>query len=206
MTAEGTRRDILTFGIGTPSGWHAIPLASASDPEWGRSLASSLVADEVVQAHLADELELARSRFRSMDDPALTAAVWIPFPEIGRAGAALAFSLAPIELLGSPDRCEAALAAPVVVPDADYSYFAVQTWRTQIDAGELVGSHNLIAHAGADGGAELEERVVAVVFPPDAAQAVQFVASAENLGVFTDMAQDVQDLVATLTLTLEAAE
>lgn len=202
MTVNGTRGDIVDFGIGMPEHWYPMPLSEASAPDWAEALAASLVADQGMRAKLADELAYARSRFRSMRNPAMTAAVWIPFPEIGRAGAALVFSLAPIELVGSPDQYEEALASPVVEPDSGESYFAVQTWRSAVDAGELVGSHNLIAHALDDGGAELEERVVAVVYPPGAAQVVQFVASAENLGVFTDMASDVQALVATLTVTL----
>lgn len=204
MTANGTRRDIVDFRIGTPERWYPMPLAEASDPDWATTLACSLFDDEGMRAKLADELAFARSRFRAMRNPAMTAAVWIPYPEIGRAGAALVFSLAPLEVVGSPDQYEEALAAPVVEPDSGQSYFAVQTWRSTVDAGELVGSHNLIAHAVPDGGAELEERVVAVVYPPDAAQVVQFVASAENLGVFTDMASDVQTLVSTLTVTLAA--
>lgn len=202
MTANGTRRDIVDFSIGTPERWYPMPLADGSDPDWPAHLAASLVDDQGMRAKLADELAFARSRFREMRNPAMTAAVWIPYPEIGRAGAALVFSLAPVELVGTPDQYEEALAAPVVEPDSGQSYFAVQTWRSIVDAGELVGSHNLIAHALPDGSAELEERVVAVVYPPDAAQVVQFVASAENLGVFTDMASDVQALVETLTVTL----
>lgn len=202
MTANGTRRDIVDFSIGTPERWYPMPLAEGSDPDWPATLAASLVNDHGMRAKLADELAFARSRFREMRNPAMTAAVWIPYPEIGRAGAALVFSLAPLAVVGSPDQYEEALAAPVVEPDSGQSYFAVQTWRSSVDAGELVGSHNLIAHALPDGSAELEERVVAVVYPPDAAQVVQFVASAENLGVFTDMASDVQTLVSTLTVTL----
>lgn len=202
MTANGTRRDIVDFRIGAPERWYPMPLAEASDPDWPAALAASLVDDHGMRARLADELAFARSRFRELRNPALTAAVWIPFPEIGRAGAALVFSLAPLAVVGTPDQYEEALASPVAEPDSGQSYFAVQTWRSAVDAGELVGSHNLIAHALPDGSAELEERVVAVVYPPDAAQAVQFVASAENLGVFTDMASDVQTLVSTLSVTL----
>ncbi len=205
MAAE-TVRDIVDFGIGMPPGWYPMPLEAAADLAWGIALASTLTEHDTMRARLADELELARSRFREIGDPALTAAVWIPFPQIGRTGAALAFSLAPLEDVGDPDGCEAALADPVVGAEESYRYFAVQTWRARIAAGEVVGSHNLIAHPMEDGGAELEERVVAVVFPPGAAQAVQFVASAENLGVFTDMVQDVQDLVATLAVTLGEPE
>lgn len=202
MTVRETRRDVVDFGIGLLESWYPMPLTADSGPQWSRELAEALTADADAQRRLSEELELARSRFRSIGDPTITAAVWIPFPQIGRAGAAVVFSLAPVELLGGPDAYEAALASPAVDPDGAESYYAVQTWRSQVDAGEVVGSHNLIAHLGAGGGAELEERVVAVVYPPGAAQAVQFVASAENLGVFTDMVQDVQDLVSTLTVTL----
>jgi hypothetical protein len=205
VTADGTRRDIVDFGIGMPERWYPMPLAAGSDPEWATALAASVVADQGMRAKLADELAFARSRFRELRNPALTAAVWIPYPEIGRAGAALVFSLAPLDVVGTPDQYQDALASPIVEPDSGQSYFAVQTWRSAVDAGELVGSHNLIAHALPDGSAELEERVVAVVYPPEAAQVVQFVASAENLGVFTDMASDVQALVATLNVTLADA-
>lgn len=205
MTADGTRRDIVDFGIRTPERWYPMPLAAGSDPEWATALAASVVADHGMRAKLADELAFARSRFRELRNPALTAAVWIPYPEIGRAGAALVFSLAPLDVVGTPDQYQEALASPLVEADSGQSYFAVQTWRSTVDAGELVGSHNLIAHALPDGSAELEERVVAVVYPPEAAQVVQFVASAENLGVFTDMASDVQALVATLSVTLADA-
>ena len=200
-------RDIVDFQVGLAEGWYPMPLALATSPEWSRELATRLVIDPKVRDHLVDELDFARARLASMKNSRLTAAVWVPYPGTGRASAAVVFELTPVATLGSPEPYEAFLTSYTDREESGLSYYSVRTWRSTIAVGELVGSHNLIAHA-TDGpeGAVLEERVVIAVFPPGAAQAVQFIFSAESLGAFVNMPRETQEFVETLTLTLEATE
>jgi hypothetical protein len=141
-----------------------------------------------------------------MNNPRLTAAIWVPYPETGRASAAVVFELTPVAALGSPEVFEEFLQSYTDREESGLNYYSVRTWRSTIAVGELVGSHNLIAHA-TDGpeGAVLEERAVVAVFPPGAAQAVQFIFSAESLGAFVNMPRETQEFVETLALTLGAA-
>lgn len=183
-----------------------MPLASTASSEWSHELAMRLVIDSEVQHRLAGELDFARSRLSSMNNPRLTAAVWVPYPETGRASAAVVFELTPVAELGSPETYEGFLESYTDREESGLNYYSVRTWRSTTAVGELIGSHNLIAHAteGPEG-AVLEERVVIAVYPPGAAQAVQFIFSAESLGAFVNMPRETQEFVETLSLTLEAA-
>ncbi|MET4703591.1 hypothetical protein [Frigoribacterium sp. UYMn621] len=199
-------RDIVDFRVGLSEGWYPLPLSSTSSAEWSIELAAELVIDPEVRGRLAGELDFARTRLSSMNNPRLTAAIWVPYPETGRASAAVVFELTPVAALGSPEVFEEFLQSYTDREESGLNYYSVRTWRSTIAVGELVGSHNLIAHA-TDGpeGAVLEERAVVAVFPPGAAQAVQFIFSAESLGAFVNMPRETQEFVETLALTLGAA-
>ncbi len=199
-------RDIVDFSVGLGPTWHAMPLAGDAR-EWAKGLAAGLTEDEVARTTLTDELVFAQGRLAGMGRSTLRAAVWIPFPETGRAGAALVFELTPVSTVGDPDGFEAFLEGAASREIDGQSYYSVRTWRSEVDAGPLVGAYDLIAHDGltSDGGDLLEERVVIGVFPPGTTDFVQFIFSAENLGVFTNMPQETQDMVASLQITTEAA-
>lgn len=206
MTANEGLRDIVEFHVGLTDDWHPMPLAGADAAEWAGSLAETLATEPEHVASLADDLRHARQNLESMSNPRMTAAVWVPYPDSGRASAAIVFELTDLKPGDGPESFEKLLQSYETYQEPGLSYYSVQTWRGSVDAGELVGSHNLIAHAGEDPQmATLEERVVVGVFPAGAAQFVQFICSAESLGSFTNAPQQVQDFVATLTVRLEDA-
>ncbi len=195
-------RGIGDFAVGLTPEWHAMPLAG-DGAAWSSELAGSLTDDETARASLAAELALAHDRIAGLEDRLMTAAVWVPYPETGRAGAAMVFELTPRSLAGDPDAFERFLADAASRNEGEQNYYSVQTWRSEVPAGELVGSYNLIAHeTGDENGAVLEERTVIGVFPPGSSDFVQFVFSAENLGIFTNMVQQTQDVAATLEVQL----
>ncbi len=187
-----------------PDGWYPVPLGSDQASEWSRNLSDRLCDEPAERAALAAELELVRERLASPVNPRLTAAVWVPYPLAGTAAAAVVFCLTDLGEADSAERFEEHLAGYADYREPGLSYYSVQTWREGVDAGPLVGSHNLVSHFDPHLGlAVLEERVVIGVFPPGARQFVQFIFSAENVGAFVNMPQQTQDFVATLTVTLD---
>lgn len=206
MTDASTRA-IADFQVALPESWEPMPLGSDAPPQWADELAGRLVpADEMAQRMLAVELSGAQAQFDAMDDPRIRAAVWVPEPQTGRAGAAMIFMLADRRTIGSPDEHEAFLASYAERDDLGESYYSVSTWRSSVDAGEVVGSHNLVAHPTDDPeGASLEERVVITVFPPRSIEVVQFIFSAEGLGSFLNMPQQCFEFVEGLTVETEPA-
>lgn len=202
---ERLDREISDFKVALPESWEPMPLGDDAPPQWADELAARLVpADEFGERMLAMELTAAQAQFASMEDPRIRAAVWVPFPETGRASAAMIFLLADRASVGSPDEYEAFLASYADRTSGEESYYSVSTWRSSIDAGDVVGSHNLIAHTTDDPeAAQLEERVVISVFPPATSEVVQFIFSAEGLGSFTNMPQQCFEFVAGLEIQAE---
>lgn len=196
--------DITDFGVGLPDGWHPLPLGAEVPGVWAGELGERLCPEPDHREALVAELELARVRLASFASPTLTAAVWVPAPESGRPAAAVVFELTDLGEVDTPDGYERQLAAYADHQEPGLSYYSVQTWREAVDAGPLVGSYNLVSHFDPEAGlGALEERVVIGVFPANAAQFVQFIFSAENIGTFVNMPQQTQDFVSTLTVTLE---
>jgi len=199
--------EVTEFAVGLPDGWYPMPL-DVDSAEWSAGLASSLTADASVVTRLAAELRGAQETVVSMDDPLVRAAVWVDSPETGHADAVMVFSLAELSDTGSPDDYEQFLLSYRDRGDADGLFYSVSTWRSEVDAGPVVGSYNLIAHSDEQGdllGSYLEERVVIAVFPPRAAQCVQFIFSAQGLGSFRNAPEETQGIVAGLRVTLDAA-
>lgn len=190
--------DIASFDIALPDGWHEIPLHG--DDAWPSRTARGFGVPDVEQT-LATQLTAVRDSVRGYGEGRTTAAAFVPYPETGRVAGVLAVALTAVSALGSPDALEEALRTQAA-GDGSQAYH-VQTWCADVDAGLLVGAHCMLVHPDAAGGAPLEERVIATVYPPGAAQAVQLIASAAGLSDFDDMAQSVQDIAQTLRVRRE---
>lgn len=183
--------DIVAFDLTLPEGWHGMPLREAA---WPRELVTALAPGD-----RADQLETALGEAQrgvaSFADPRMRAAAFVEFPETGTVSGVLAFGLVAISALGDPDVLEGTLRSEGSADGAEP--YGVQSWQADVDAGRLVGAHYLLAHTELPE-AVLEERVVLTVYPRDAAQAVQIVATASGLGAFPDMASAIQSIAATL--------
>lgn len=197
-------RDIADFRLGLPEEWYPMPLDD-SGRSWPGELAASLTDDPDAATRLTGELESARAAFVGMDDPLIRAAVWVGEPESGHADAAMVFAMAEVDEIGMPDQYERFLASYANRTTDGEFYYNVSTWRSAVPAGEVVASHNMVAHPEADDaeGSLLEERVVIAVYPPGAAQAVQFIFSAQGLGSFENMPEQTQSIVLNLHVRLE---
>ncbi|MGN6327261.1 hypothetical protein [Pseudolysinimonas sp.] len=194
--------DIADFRLGLPDEWYPM---SIEDDAWATGLAAELTDDPEARLRLTGELESARRAFAAMNDPLVRAAVWVGEPDTGHADAAMVFAMADVEEAGEPGEYERFLASYAGTTVSEDFYYSVSTWRSAVPAGEVVGSHNLIAHPGADAaeGSLLEERTVIAVYPPGSAQAVQFVFSAQGLGSFENMPEQTQAIAAGLSVALE---
>lgn len=196
--------DIAEYDIALPDRWHAMPLETDA-AAWPDELAAQLVLDEEARGRLAAGLRVARDGVLDFADWRMRAAAFVEFPETGAVSGILVMALVETSALGSPDALAASLAEPQTADGA--SPYGAQVWRSQVDAGALVGAHYLLAHpAAVAAGAPLEERVVVTVFPSGAAQAVQIVASANGIGAFPDMASSIEEIVATLRVHSAEAE
>jgi hypothetical protein len=205
MTASSEVRvkDIVEFSVGLDPHWYRVDLEST---EWAMQLARTVVPRGLMQEsgiRLAAELEQMRRRMASMRDPRATVAVWIPSPETGRASCAVVFELTDLAAGDDPESYLSTLEANRGRTSPGTKYLEVTTWRAEIDAGLVVGAHNLIARRQlGELEATVEERTVFGVFVPGARQVVQFVFSAESLGAFTNMPGQTQAIIENLSVTL----
>ena len=207
VNADGAAglRDIVAFDIDLPEPWHPMPLErnNAAD-SWPFDLAERLAPGSEAGRWLREELAAVQLRLRAMDDPYLTAAVFIPAPESGRASCVVGFTGIAIDEVGTPHNFEASLQNDAVVQIPGRRVRDVLTWSGDTDLGPLVGANNLIEHRNpGDAAGVLEERTIFGLYPVGAAQMVQFIFSTHDLGVFSNMSQQTQDLVQTLQVTLD---
>jgi len=194
--------DIVDLEIDLGDDWHGLPL-DALDPAPERLAAELCPDDPEAAAMLARSLADVRESFLEIDDGRLTAAVHIGFPGTGLVDGALVFGLADLVEVGSPETLETSL---LTAESADGAQrYNASTWRERTDPGELVGAHYLLAHPVSTDSAKLEERVVVTVYPPGAAQVVQFVASAQNLSAFDNLPGEIEAMARTLRCRIEEA-
>ncbi|CAM3478631.1 hypothetical protein [Isoptericola cucumis] len=96
----------------------------------------------------------------------------------------------------------------LVAESDDPPYVYAQSLDATVPAGDVRGAHLMIGHLDpdlGDGVAHLEERVALGVFPPDSPDMLEVTVIANGVSVFDDMPQAVVDLLAGLTVELEAA-
>lgn len=190
--------DVVGFSVVLPEGWYAMPV---DDTAWAAAL-SDRIAPHEVRERLEQSLREVQDGTRAFADSTMRAAVFVEFPETGSVSGMLVQALASRDTLGDPDRLVAALEQPQRQTSDGASGYGVQTWRQDLPAGAAVGAHYLLAHPMGEDAGMLEERVVVTVYPPDAAQAVQLVATANGIEAFPDMASSMMAIAATLAVDL----
>lgn len=201
-------RDIVDLSVNAEPTWYPIPLGGVETKLWGETLAAEIVTNAAKQRALSAQLTTLQVRLAGIGNPRVSCAVWIPYPESGRASCALGFELTDI---GAGLSSEAAAASYLTELQADEGrrfpgteYLGVTTWTGEVAAGPFVAAHNFISRRDlGDAEATIEERTVFAVFPPGAAQYVQLVFSAEGIGAFVNMPRETEEVVATLQIELE---
>jgi len=201
-------RDIVDLNVNPEPTWYPIPLGGVETALWGETLAAEVVADAVSRGTLGAQLTALQVRLAGIGNPRVSCAVWVPYPESGRASCALGFELTDI---GAGLSTEAAAAAYLADLQADEGrrypgteYLSVTTWQGEVPAGPFVAAHNLVSRRDlGDDEATIEERTVFAVFPPGAAQLVQLVFSAESVGAFLNMPRQTEEVAAALRIELE---
>jgi len=201
-------RDIVDLSVNPDQTWYPIPLGGPETALWGETLAAEVVTDAVSRRTLGGQLTNLQVRLAGIGNPRISCAVWIPYPESGRASCALGFELTDI---GAGLTSEQAAATYLAGLQADEGrrfpgteYLGVTTWTGEVAAGPFVAAHNFISRRDpGDEEATIEERTVFAVFPPGAAQYVQLVFSAEGVGAFVNMPRQTEEVVAALRIELE---
>ena len=201
-------RDIVDLNINPESTWYPIPLGGAETALWGETLAAEVVTDALSRRTLGAQLTALQVRLAGIGNPRVSCAVWVPYPESGRASCALGFELTDIGAgLSSADAAAQQLAEMQADEGRRFpgtEYLGVTTWEGEVEAGPFVAAHNFISRRDpGDAEATIEERTVFAVFPPGAAQFVQLVFSAEGVGAFVNMPRQTEEVVATLRVELE---
>ncbi|MFC5928121.1 hypothetical protein D6T64_10460 [Cryobacterium melibiosiphilum] len=206
VNTQGAARlsDIVAFDIDLPEGWYPMPLrAEPSADAWPADFAERLASEPAAGARLREQLAALQLRLRSMGDPYLTAAVYIPAPESGQASCVLGFKALPLTEVGSPNEFQASLENDAAVQLPGRRVRDVLAWAGDTALGPLVGANNLIEHRNpGDAEGAIEERTIFGLYPVGAAQMVQFIFSTHDLAAFENMSQQTQDLVQTLQVTL----
>jgi len=201
-------RDVVDLSVNPEPTWYPIPLGGAETALWGETLAAEVVTDALSRRTLGTQLTALQVRLAGIGNPRVSCAVWIPYPESGRASCALGFELTDITAGLTSEEAAAQQLAEMQADEGRRSpgteYLGVTTWEGEVPAGPFVAAHNFIARRDpGDAEATIEERTVFAVFPPGAAQFVQLVFSAEGVGAFVNMPRQTEEVVATLRVELE---
>ena len=201
-------RDIVDLGLDADQSWYPVPLGGAETALWGETLAAELTPAGASRNTLGGQLKALQQRLAGIGNPRVSCAVWIPYPESGRASCALGFELSDLGPGLSADIAAAAYLADLQADEGrrypGTEYLSVTTWQGEVPAGPFVAAHNLVSRRDlGDDAATIEERTVFAVFPPGAAQLVQLVFSAESVGAFVNMPRQTEEVVAALRIELE---
>jgi hypothetical protein len=196
-------RPIADFDFNVTDDWYPVDLAPESRSQWPRETAQEAVPSREGREVVTGELAVLHERLLGIDDPGLTAAVWIPDEEPAYVKCVLTFRVSEIESGETPESYEASLGSDENrrAPGEDYNI--VKTWMAQIDAGIAVGAYNLITYT--DPGEEYghpEARTIIAVFPKGAAQKLEFIFTTQNIATFDDLVELSMGCVASTTVQL----
>jgi hypothetical protein len=220
-------RRIAGYELSLGEGWTIVPPDLSDVDSWSREQAARLVpagtgpvfpqgpdgstrgvdgADAGVDpvALLADGIAAVARAAAGTQIDALAVAFMARRPETGMVEAML--TVVGQEGLGA-DEFAADLERSVSGSD-DPAYLYAQAIEGTVPAGEVRGAHLMIGHVDSDLGQEvahLEERVALGVFPSDCPDMIEVTAVANGVSVFDDMPRAIVDLLAGLTIELEAA-
>ncbi|MGW8565475.1 hypothetical protein [Isoptericola sp. NPDC055881] len=209
-------RPIAGFELRLPESWYAVPTETPDLVEaWARSTAARIVAEagtsgglevpaQELAASLAAQLEDVGRAVADTGIRGLVTAALVRRPELGVVDAM-------VTVAAQPDLAREEFAAQLaagVEDSQEHDYAFASRFDGTCAAGEVEGLHAMITHFGElgdEGSGVLEERVVLGVFPPESADMVEVTAVARSVGTFDDMAQEMVDLLAGLTVETETA-
>ncbi|KQV07161.1 hypothetical protein [Leifsonia sp. Root112D2] len=205
---DANRRDrvIADYDIGLPESWYQVDLEAAPGVVWARGLAQQLAATASARTSLTERLQAVHGSLVRIQDPSMTAAVWIRDPDSGRVDSVLGFRLTDLAEGQDEETYLAELAEDDGRIEPGTRYQAVQTWTVPVAAGLAVGAYNLISHTElGDEETQLEERTVIGVFPPHSTQFVECIFTAETPGTYEDIIQDTMKIAASISVELVKA-
>ena len=207
MTSPTPVNEILDLRIQISSGFYPVLLnEEVGSAEWARDVVALVASETSAVDHedsLVTELEDLRIRLLSQLNPYLTAAVSVRPEKIMSLGALLTFEIVDTEPGQGPDWYEEHAKTLVAQPSPEAFTISMNTWRAEITAGDLVGVHQVVEYRQQDDDAGwVEARTVFGVFPPHAAEMVQFTFTTADLNTFGDMRVETQAIVASLELEL----
>ncbi|GAB2451889.1 hypothetical protein [Xylanimonas ulmi] len=186
--------------------WFPLPPPATAD--WARGLAGEILGradDEARVAELERALREVEEAARTVDLPAQTAAVLARTPGAPVLDATLIVGVHPH---ATRELFELRMAEWRDGRFAGGEVMSFTEVTSSTPAGAIVGCHLLVGrrdpHSDA-GVAYLEERVMLGVVPDVTRGVIEVTAVAAHLGAFADMAQEVLDLVAALSVTTENA-
>lgn len=195
--------DIIDLGLAVAAEWHALPLSDGDATGWALDLASQLAEGEAAET-LTAELGDVCTRLRQLNNPYLSAAVYLPRAEFGLLDCLLSYEviertaeITPESFLRDAEHQRTLRTPEMLVRD-------VFTWTGTVQAGELIGSRTLNTYRAAEQG-WVEERVVIGVFPQGARQFVILTFTLYDLNAIADLPAFAQDVVETLELELGSA-
>ncbi|MHA7985453.1 hypothetical protein ACX9R5_06560 [Rathayibacter sp. CAU 1779] len=176
----------------------AVPAVSSAILD-GEAISAPVPADALLRQLRRVQKEAAET------DPDGTSqwSAYVPFPLTGLVAATLQCSFLWLQPDDSPESYRAEVAAHAGDRAVGYEIRGLQTWRSAHHDGDSVGFTHVTVISEYEGGeAFLEQRVVFVVFPVGAAQAVQFVFRSAYVGAFADMVTETQAIVDSLRVRL----
>jgi hypothetical protein len=210
VTGKG-RRTVDDYRLDVPENWYPVPLDGQLTLEnWARETVqdAARLGSLEPQAAAAGELLQLAERFSAEHEhnPFLSAAVMMRIDETVSVGAVLTYQLVDLDEDDGPAAFEAQLAEFGAQYVPGMRVRALESWRAQVAAGELVGAQYLVeSREIGETGAWLEQRTLFGVFPSEAAEMLTFSFTSSDMAAFADMRSETQAIVESLQVDLVAA-
>jgi len=196
---------IVEYGLDLDDTWYVLPTTDGAG--WAEELAARIVAGTGGDPGLTSLLEQQLRDVRSSAEVYGTGRVQVAVLVDETSPLVTAMLTLTVRADADVDVFRAELDA-VADQVEDAQVMGRQDFEGEAPAGPVHGGQFLIGHlqTGLEAGnAHLEERVHAAVFPPGAANAVEVMVVAANVGLFEDLPTTVVDLLQTLSVRVEEA-
>jgi len=197
--------DIGSFGIDLPDDWHPMPLTNdGAARSWAHATSVELTDDPEAREFLVGQLNDLRERLRARSDGNLTAAAYVPHPDLGRVACLLYTELIWLDDDDSADSFEAMIRAEENRRRPGETVREQEVWRIDGADRDIVAAFQVMAYRepGEDAG-WLEYRARYGVFVHGARQQVYLAFTATDLTAFDDMVRDTEAVVQTLAVELD---
>jgi len=195
--------EIVDLRIQIPERFYPVRLDEDIDSdEWAASVVAAVAEDFDSVDHegsLSGELEDLRVRLLAGLNGYLTAAVYVRPERFMSLGCLLTFQIVETDAGQDPDWFEATARSLVAEQEPGARTIGFDAWRATIDAGRLVGIHQVIEYT--EPGVEfgwVEARTIFGVFPPGSGDMVQLTFTTSDLAAFGDMRVETQGIVESL--------